>query len=77
MADFPEYWETLEDIPTARGSYDLTATVKLSPEQAAYVKASDEPVSQWIRGAVQERIDRENNGLGWPEVHPSEHPGLH
>lgn len=57
--------------------YDNTMTVKLSREQSTYVKASGEPWSQWIRGAVQERIDRENNGTGWPEVHPSEHPGLH
>jgi hypothetical protein len=40
-------------------AYSHHANVKLTQEQLDYINNSGEPISQWIRGAVQERMDTE------------------
>ncbi len=42
-----------------RDAYDTHANVKLTAEQLAYIEESRESISQWIRSAVQSRIQLE------------------
>ena len=42
-----------------REPYDSHANVKLTEEQLVYIQESGEAISQWIRSAVQDRIERE------------------
>ena len=39
--------------------YSHHANVKLNQEQLDYIYDSGEPISQWIRNAIQARIDTE------------------
>lgn len=50
-------------------SYSLHANVKLTAEQKAVIEQSGEPESQWIRGAVQDRIDKEAHYARANEAH--------
>lgn len=40
-------------------AYNRHANVKLTADQKAAIEASGEPESQWIREAIQMRIDQE------------------
>jgi hypothetical protein len=42
-------------------AYNQHANVKLTQEQLDHITDSGEPISQWIRDAIQARIDREQN----------------
>lgn len=50
-AEFPE---NLGDV-----AYNNHANVKLNQEQLDYIYDSGEPISQWIRDAIQARIETE------------------
>lgn len=39
--------------------YDKHANVKLTAEQLAYIQASTQAISTWIREAVEDRIEKE------------------
>lgn len=43
-------------------TYTVHMNVRLTPEQAALIRASGEADSPWIREAVQQRLDREYSG---------------
>lgn len=47
----------IERVNEIRETYTVHKNVKLSRDQAAVIDASGEPDSQWIREAVQRRID--------------------
>lgn len=40
-------------------TYTVHMNTRLTPDQAAAIRASGEADSQWIRDAVQQRLDRE------------------
>jgi hypothetical protein len=40
-------------------AYNHHANVKLNQEQLDHIIDSGEPISQWIRDAIQERIEKE------------------
>lgn len=44
---------------TGDEAYSHHANVKLNQEQIDYIYDSGEPISTWIRDAIQERIDNE------------------
>jgi hypothetical protein len=51
-AEFPEYLGM--DV-----AYNQHANVKINQEQLDYIYESGEPISQWIRDAIQARINTE------------------
>lgn len=46
------------------GNYNIHANAKLTQEQKAAIAASGESESQWIREAVEERLERERTRYG-------------
>jgi hypothetical protein len=45
-----------------RDAYDAHANVKLTAEQLTQIQNSGQPISQWIREAIVERLIRESYG---------------
>jgi hypothetical protein len=54
-----EYLEYVQSLKPESSGYVVHKNVKLSADQAAVIDASGEADSQWIREAVQQRIDSE------------------
>jgi hypothetical protein len=52
-------WMHKQTDPIEGEAYNQHANVKLTAEQKAVIEASGEPESQWIREAIQMRIDQE------------------
>jgi hypothetical protein len=52
-------WPDSGEHPDYRGFYSKHANVKLSPEQKEAIARSGQPESEYIREAVQMRLDRE------------------